>query len=635
MFIMKKSSLLLLLSIAANMIFAQLIVPTAPANKNVILEQFTGIKSFFCPLGHLYANQCAEQNPDRFWAVNIHAGYWMSTTYPHFGTDDGTIIYDGFNIGNYPAGALNRSHGSTGNETILLNSNAWLDTVTSMLSQSSPVNLAGIAMIDENTRMLTIYVEAYYTADASNSTNYLTIALLQNNILASQNGSSLNPTQMIDGEYNHMHVLRDIITPTWGDAIIATTQGSLWQNSYQYEIKETIGNAPYGVAVILEDLELLVWVTDGERFFVHTAAKIELVDPADFPSFPEIAVRQEEGTLNVDISWIAPNLSKSAAALDGYNLYRDGVKLNSSLLPASQTTYTDVAPQFGYSYCYKITPVVNGAESYPDTDCVFMDFDLPPVENVTAQQIELNQKEILVTWEKPDVDFEVTGYNLYRDNQIVNSELITETSFINLGSLFNKEYCFTVEAIQGALVAEKSEADCVTLKDGAAAPTNLKATQLIVNEPTLNLTWNAAAGANGYDIYRDEIKINDKIVTAWSYQDEAPEFDVEYCYTVRGVFEGLEGPESDKACVTAIKGGSIDNTLETAVNIYPNPVTSTLYLDTELNVTEYQIFDLQGRLIYSSKTGAKEVSTSEWASGVYVMKITTDKGTVNKQFVKQ
>ena len=43
-----------------------------------------------------------------------------------------------------------------------------------------------------------------------------------------------------------MHILRDIITPTWGDPITPTTQGTLITRTYTYSIPETIGS-PNGV----------------------------------------------------------------------------------------------------------------------------------------------------------------------------------------------------------------------------------------------------------------------------------------------------------------------------------------------------------------------------------------------------
>lgn len=627
----KRLFLFLVFGCVANTFFAQLEVSTTPANKNVILEEFTGRNCDYCPNGHKIANEIAAANPGRFWAINIHkTSNFSPTTYPNLNTDKGAAIQNGFIVSGLPLGVVNRADEEAQDR------NVWAQLVNEQLAQPSPINIAGIATIDEDARRLTIFVEAYYTANAPSATNYLTIALLQNNIEGSQNFGSTNPSQYLpNGNYNHLHVLRDIITPTWGEAINPTTQGTLYQNTYHYEIPEMIGN-PNGVAVVLEDLELLTWIADEEKSDILTATKIEIKEQSDFPSLPDIAAVQEAGTLNVNISWSAPNLSKDVKTLDGYNLYRDGEKLNSSLLPPSQTTFSDVAPAFGYSHCYKITPVIDGANYYPNTYCVLMDVDLPAVTGVKAEQIEIGQKEMRISWEKPNVDVPISGYNVYRNDILLNTDALITELFLEDTGLSFREYCFEVEAVVGEIKSEKSEKICITLFEKATPPVNLKAKQTANNERSITLTWGAATGAGGYHIYRDETKINDEAVAATTYRDEVAEFGVEYCYTVKGVFSGAPGPESNKACATAIYTESItSDDFETALQIYPNPVADKLYVETELNVTEYQVFDLQGRLIHSSKTGAKEISTSEWASGVYIIKVTTEKGVVNKRFVKQ
>lgn len=167
---------------------------------------------------------------------------------------------------------------------------------------------------------------------------------------------------------------------------------------------------------------------------------------------------------------------------------------------------------------------------------------------------------------------------------------------------------------------------------------NVAATQNGQDVQEIKIAWDAATEAvvEGYNIYRDGEKINGAIITEAYYLDSSIKFDVEYCYTITAVGKETEGPKSAEACATAVYTGSIGfYDLETTINIYPNPVISTLYLDTEWNVVEYQIFNLQGRLVHTSKSGEKEISTSEWASGVYIIKITTENGVVNKRFVKQ
>ncbi|MCK9448345.1 MAG: Omp28-related outer membrane protein [Bacteroidales bacterium] len=271
---------------------AQNYVSTDTTNKNAILEEYTGRQCVNCPKGHLTANNIAIANPDRFWAINIHAGYYAQTSYPNFNCDAGKAIHDGHLAAQsgYPCGAVNRSHGSGNGVT---HANGWESAVNTQLTQVSPVNIGGVCSINPITRLATIQIELYYTSDGPGTSNKLSIAMLQNNILGSQSGMEYNPLQIVGDEYNHMHTLRDIITSVWGDEITTTSQGSLIEKKYEYLIPEIIGD-PNGVEVILADLEFLAFIAEGD-YFIITANKLPVTFEDKKPVNPVIAsVKQKD-----------------------------------------------------------------------------------------------------------------------------------------------------------------------------------------------------------------------------------------------------------------------------------------------------------------------------------------------------
>ncbi|MBK8367031.1 MAG: hypothetical protein IPL10_06335 [Bacteroidetes bacterium] len=71
---MKKQLLTLLAAGATGSMFAQLPVSTTPSNKNIVLEEFTGIHCGYCPDGHVVANNIYNNNPGRVVLINIHSG---------------------------------------------------------------------------------------------------------------------------------------------------------------------------------------------------------------------------------------------------------------------------------------------------------------------------------------------------------------------------------------------------------------------------------------------------------------------------------------------------------------------------------------------------------------------------------
>ena len=274
---------------------AQQFVSTEPANRNVILEEFTGRNCQFCPDGHAIANQIAAANPGRFWAVNVHAGSFSPTSFPNLNTTDSEAIRAGFGVTSFPSGVVNRST-STGQSR-----SAWANLTNQQLNQASECNVAGMVIVNPDTRMATITVEVYYTGNSAADENYLTVALLQDSILGAQSGgTTYNPGQMINGQYVHMHSLRDIINESvWGDAISPTTQGSLITRTYEYQIPETIGN-PNGVEVVLDHISFLAWVSERYQGTptrpILTGCELDMVQGSNEPIYPAVTGISQLGT---------------------------------------------------------------------------------------------------------------------------------------------------------------------------------------------------------------------------------------------------------------------------------------------------------------------------------------------------
>ena len=226
--------------------------------RNVLIEEFTGRKCVNCPLGHVQAKVIEEAYPGRVWAINLHGGYYSSLDYPNLNTAICDTIGMYFNPVSFPSAIVNRQTASP-----LMNYNTqWRPAVDEQVAQTAEVNVAGQVAINPLTRVATVTVELYYTANSATDVNYLNVFMLQDSIVGSQSGAGSNPDQAIgDGDYLHMHVLRDNVTPFWGDEIKTTTEGSFVTKTYEYEIPEVIGN-PNGVDVIMENLSFVAFVTE-------------------------------------------------------------------------------------------------------------------------------------------------------------------------------------------------------------------------------------------------------------------------------------------------------------------------------------------------------------------------------------
>lgn len=72
------------------------------------------------------------------------------------------------------------------------------------------------------------------------------------------------------------------------------------------------------------------------------------------------------------------------------------------------------------------------------------------------------------------------------------------------------------------------------------------------------------------------------------------------------------------------------------LNLYPNPVQDELFIDLEIQqITTINIVDLSGKPVKSIVRNVRNIDVSDLSQGVYILKVTTENGTVNKQFIKQ
>lgn len=79
--------------------------------------------------------------------------------------------------------------------------------------------------------------------------------------------------------------------------------------------------------------------------------------------------------------------------------------------------------------------------------------------------------------------------------------------------------------------------------------------------------------------------------------------------------------------------GIHEDYLLSLINIYPNPSTSLINIDTEVNITSIAIIDMLGEAI-AVPTNQHQVEVSQLPNGVYTLQIQTDAGMISKKFFK-
>ena len=159
----------------------------------------------------------------------------------------------------------------------------------------------------------------------------------------------------------------------------------------------------------------------------------------------------------------------------------------------------------------------------------------------------------------------------------------------------------------------------------------------INNDSNLTISWEAPEQGNpiGYNVF-----VNNKLVlentTELSYTAENSE--AIYGVEVVAVYEN--NVTSIGVIEQLIFEDNIKN-IETNnnVNVYPNPVNDILYIATETEVEEVVVYDIYGRVQnlrnLETQKLRNSIDLSELKSGIYFVKINTEKGNIVKRIIKQ
>ena len=658
---------------------AQQYVSTEPANRNVILEEFTGRNCGYCPDGHAIANQIMANNPGRAWAINVHAGGYAPTSYPNFITQDGNTIHGGFSISGYPTGVVNRSTPDGQSRSV------WTSLSNQQLNQASECNIAGMAVINPATRVATITVEVYYTANSSVDVNYLTVAMLQDSILGSQSGMSGNPAQVVGNQYCHMHILRDVITESaWGDAISPTTQGTLITRTYIYDIPEIIGN-PNGVEVDLDNIFFLAWVSERYQGTptrpILTGCELEQAQGTDEPIYPCISnVSQEAGTTCTHTKVVYASVQnigtetitsmKLDAEIEG-ETYE--VNWGGELEPFAKTDVAFIVEVPFGTYPINVEIVEANGQPYQfaavgSVNCVeWADFQIEGEEETLKLELMQDKYGNQTTWEFTASDGSVlasggpysmlvggtSATQLHIEHVTVPAnECVKFTIYDNVGNgiccNYGEGYYIVYDSHNNVVFGDEndggfgSEASYLISVRGQQAQVEVGETEVT------NIDYNHAdfCASLEYDGYPDEVGFSYRKVTSSTattvvgFYNEFQKIlatvdDLEHTsvYMVKAyaIVDGQTYYGAETTFQTWTWG--VDE-LENSLKLYPNPTSGVLNIEGE-GMTSVEVYNTVGQRVMSKEVNGNsvQINTEALNVGMYVVRIHANDGAiVNRTF---
>lgn len=193
--------------------------PVEDQKRQVIIEEFTGVRCVQCPAGSSFIQDLLSIHGEQLVAVSIHAGDF-SPPYPasqyDFRTEEGnqllTYLDEPFG---FPSASVDRKL-FLGKIRLQLGQGDWAGFIASELEIAPKVRINIEPTFDAGTRKLTAEVTLYVDQAITDPDVRLSIMLTESEIhdLQIKPGSS---TPVPD--YTHRHVLRDMLTPFSGDPI--------------------------------------------------------------------------------------------------------------------------------------------------------------------------------------------------------------------------------------------------------------------------------------------------------------------------------------------------------------------------------------------------------------------------------
>lgn len=327
----------------------------------------------------------------------------------------------------------------------------------------------------------------------------------------------------------------------------------------------------------------------------------------------------------------------NGGTVTGGGYYNYGQSCTLTATPASGYTFvnwTRNGTQVSTNPSYTFT--VNAAASFVAHFQAIEPCAVPT--NVTAEAI--NYTDIRINWTGTDAP----SYKIFRNGTLITS------GYPYVGGYYDTElpygeYCYTIvsECEQGD--SDPSEEACVTLTIPCNTPSDFTAEYVYEDEGNYGVQLRWVSGVTIYPevfhLYRwiDEeyalvADVQPSNTTYTTYFDDVDVGNYSYMITAEYHFDG-------QVCISEAAYAEVEvtsvNELSRTVGIYPNPVNDKLTIEAQVDLGTVEIYNLMGTSIYSQRDCANkvEINTADLPSGIYFIRMTNDKTSETRRFVKE
>ena len=243
--------------------------------KNVLLEDVSGVKCVNCPDATIIAKSIMAAFPGRAFTTVLHPNLNSLSSFVSpitkaghesrfdFRTNDAKEILELCGIpGALPRGFINRRQFAD-QPNRFIGRTDWYVKCEQEIQGTTPVNIDVTSEFEEAKQEGIAKIKFTYTA-AVTTKQYFSIVLIEDSITDVQEyNDPQTSTAKYNNEYNHMFVLRDVVTFAQGDPVAKDTAtsfvpGRVFEKEYKYTM-----NVSDKIKVNPKNAKLLVFVHEG------------------------------------------------------------------------------------------------------------------------------------------------------------------------------------------------------------------------------------------------------------------------------------------------------------------------------------------------------------------------------------
>jgi subtilisin family serine protease len=129
----------------------------------------------------------------------------------------------------------------------------------------------------------------------------------------------------------------------------------------------------------------------------------------------------------------------------------------------------------------------------------------------------------------------------------------------------------------------------------------------------------------GYNLYRNDVKINTNLITSHSISDQVPTWGV-YNYNVTAVYDEGESAYSNTFIMSYVFG--VEELALLDVSIFPNPATEVLFIRSGHKIFTVELIGMDGKVVVAAAVNDTEyqLDISGSRAGLYLLRIENEKG---------